>query len=89
MAIMMLWSWGENFRCHKYSITKTRYDWKCWKIITFAPRKGKKPLGVFIDKDSDLLSFPTIYRGKAQADNKDRSTPVHYSTICKSELRSQ
>ena len=40
-------------------------------------------------KDSEFLSFPTIYCGKARADNKDRTTPVHYSTICKWELRSQ
>ena len=30
------------------------------KIITFAPGEGSKPLGIFMDKDSELLSFPTI-----------------------------
>ena len=34
-------------------------------------------------KDSEFLSFPTIYCGKNRADNKDRMTPVHYSTIYK------
>ena len=53
------------------------------KIITFASREGNKPLGIFMDKDSELQSFPTIYCGKTRADNKDRTTPVHYSTICK------
>lgn len=30
-----------------------------------------------------------IHCGKTQADNKDRTTPVHYSTICKWEPISQ
>ena len=34
-------------------------------------------------KDSEFLSFPTIYCGKTRADNKDRMTPVQYSTIYK------
>ena len=58
-------------------------------IITFAPGEGNKPLGIFMDKDSEFLSFPTIYSGKTQPDNKGRTTPVHYSAICKWELRSQ
>ena len=59
------------------------------KITTFAPWEGNNPLGKFMDKDSEFLSFPTKYSGKTQADNKDRTTPVHYSTICKWELISQ
>ena len=31
------------------------------KIITFAPGEGNKPLGILMDKDSEFLSFPTIY----------------------------
>ena len=56
------------------------------KIITFAPGERNKPLGIFMDKDSEFLSFPTIY---CQPGNKGRTTPVHYSTICKWQLRSQ
>ena len=59
------------------------------KIIMFATGEGNKPLGIFMDKDSEFLSFPTIYCGKTRPDNKDRTTPVHYSTICRWELRSQ
>ena len=59
------------------------------KIISFAPGEGNRPLGIFIDKDAEFLSFPTIYCGKRQADNSERLVPVHYSTICKWELRSQ
>ena len=29
------------------------------KIITFAPWEGNKPLGKFVDEDSEFLSFPT------------------------------
>ena len=59
------------------------------KIITFAPGEGNKSLGIFMDKDSVFLSFPTIYCGKNSTDNKDTTTPVHCSTIYKWELRSQ
>ena len=59
------------------------------KIINFAPGEGNKPLGIFMDKQSEFLSFPTIYCGKTRVDNKERTTPVHYSTVCKWQLRSQ
>jgi len=59
------------------------------KIISFAPAEGNRPLGIFIDKDSEFLSFPSIFCGKRRADNSERIVPVHYSTICKWELRSQ
>ena len=53
------------------------------RIISFAPGEGNRPLGVFMDKDSEYLSFPTIYCGKRQADNSERLAPVHHITICK------
>ena len=59
------------------------------KVITFAPGEGNKPLGIFMDKESEFLSLPTIYCGKTQPDYEDRTTHVHYTTICKWELRSQ
>jgi len=58
-------------------------------IISFAPGEGNKPLGIFMDKDSEFLSFPTIFCGKRREDNQDRMVPVHYSTVCKWELRNQ
>ena len=58
-------------------------------IMSFAPAEDNRPLALFIDKDSEFLSFPSIYCGKRRADNNDRLVPVHYSTICKWELRSQ
>ena len=59
------------------------------KIISFAPGEGNKPLGVFMDKDSEYLSFPTIFCGKQRAENNERKVPVSYSTIAKWELRCQ
>ncbi len=38
--------------------------------LNFAPREGNRPLGIFMDKDSEFLSFPAIYCGKL--------VPVHY-----------
>ena len=59
------------------------------RIISFAPGEGNRPLGIFMDKDSEYLSFPSIYCGKRQTENSERRVPVHYSTMCKWELRSK
>ena len=59
------------------------------RIISFAPGEGNRPLGIFMDRDSEYLSFPTIYCGKRQADNSERVVPVRYSTMCRWELRSK
>ena len=58
-------------------------------ILSFAPGEGNKPLGIFMDKDSEFLSFPTIFCGKRRTDNKDRKIPLSYSTVAKWELRCQ
>ena len=47
------------------------------RIISFAPGEGNRPLGIFMDKDSEYLSFPTIYCGKRQADNSERFVPPY------------
>ena len=59
------------------------------RIISFAPGEGNRPLGIFMDKDSEYVSFPSIYYGKHQTENSDRLVPVHYSTMRKWELRSK
>ena len=58
-------------------------------ILSFAPGEGNQPLGLFTDKDSEYLAFPTIFCGKRRVDNEDKPVPVHYSTICKWELRNR
>ena len=56
-------------------------------IINVAPGEGNQPLGIFLDKDSEYLSFPTIYCGMRRSENS--IAKVHYSTICKWELRNR
>ena len=53
----------------------------CDRIISFAPGEGNRPLGLFVDKDSEFLSFPAIYCGKRRADNSERLVLVHYSSL--------
>ena len=53
-----------------------------------APVMNNKPLDLFIDKDCEYLSFLTIFCGERRVDNKGRLVPVHYSTVCKWEMRS-
>ena len=30
------------------------------KVLCFAPGEGNRPLGIFMDRDSEFLAFPTI-----------------------------
>ena len=59
------------------------------RILSFVPGEGNRPLGIFMDNNSEYLSFPTIYYGKRQTDNGERLVTVHYSTMCKWELQSK
>ena len=56
-------------------------------IINVAPGEGNQPLGIFLDKDLEYLSFPTIYCGMRRSENS--ISKVHYSTICKWELQNR
>ena len=42
-----------------------------------------------MDKDSEYLSFPSIFCGKQRCENNERKVPVSYSTVAKWELRCQ
>ena len=57
-------------------------------ILSVAPGEGQRPLSFFKDPDSEYLSFPTLFCGQKRMDNSERHVPVHYSDICKWELRS-
>lgn len=57
------------------------------QILSLAPGENQTPLGLFQDYNSEFMAFPTIYCGQVRPDNSNRSVPVHYSTICKWELR--
>ena len=56
-------------------------------ILNVAPGEGNRPISIFRDKYSEELAYPGIYLGQKRLDNADRITAVHYSEICKSELR--
>ena len=56
-------------------------------ILSVAPGEGNKPLSIFRDQYSEELAYPGIFLGQKRPENKDRLVSVHYSNICKSELR--
>ena len=56
--------------------------------LTFAPGEGQHPISVFYDPDAEYLSFPTIFCGQRRASDEERDSSVHYTEICKYELRS-
>ena len=56
--------------------------------LTFAPGEGQHPISVFHDPDAEYLSFPTIFCGQRRASDKERNSSVHYTEICRYELRS-
>ncbi|XP_071851499.1 uncharacterized protein [Apostichopus japonicus] len=49
-----------------------------------APSEGNRPMGLFQDHQSEILAYPTLFCGQPRNENKVK---VHYSTICKWELR--
>ena len=57
------------------------------RIYSFAPAEGNTPVSVFMDKNSEELSFPTLFCGNARPENSQRTVNVTYGDICKSELR--
>ncbi|XP_053407909.1 uncharacterized protein LOC128559625 [Mercenaria mercenaria] len=44
---------------------------------------------MFQDVNAEFLAFPKIYCGQARESNNARMTQLHYSTICKWELRNK
>lgn len=57
------------------------------QILSVTPGENNIPLSIFLDKYSEFLAFPGIYCGEARPYNSLRLVPLHYSTICKWELR--
>ena len=55
--------------------------------LTFAPGEGQIPVSVFKDENAEYLAFPTIFCGQKRPDNCNQIHKVHYSDICKYELR--
>ena len=44
-------------------------------------------MSIFRDKYSEELAYPGIFLGQRRPENSERAVDVHYSDICKSELR--
>ncbi|XP_060603886.1 uncharacterized protein LOC132756767 [Ruditapes philippinarum] len=57
------------------------------QVVCVAPGENNKPLALFYDTYSEILSFPTIFCGQSRVSNLIRQVPLHYSDICKWELR--
>ena len=57
------------------------------QIYNIAPGEGSVPLSISRDKCSEELAYPGIFVGQKRPENHDRLVDVHYSDICKSELR--
>lgn len=57
------------------------------QILSLAPGKAKPRWDYFRTFFSEFLAFPTIYCGQTRKDNSCRTVPLHFSTICKWELR--
>ena len=58
-------------------------------IISLAPGEGNRPLGLLLDKDSEFLCFPSIYCGERRLERSVTGKLIHYSTICKWDLRNK
>ena len=56
-------------------------------ILNIAPGEGNRPISIFRVKYSEELAYPGVFLGQKRPDNTNRLTNVHYSDICKSELR--
>lgn len=57
------------------------------QVLSVAPGEKNSPIGLFQDYHSEIFSFPTIYCGQSRTENHQRLVPLHYSDICKWELR--
>ena len=56
-------------------------------VLSVAPGKGQRPLSIYKDPNAEYLAFPTLFCGQKRNENTERHVPVHYSDICKWELR--
>ena len=57
------------------------------QIYNIARGEGSVPFSIFRDKYYEELAYPAIFVGQKWLENDNRLVDVHYSDICKSELR--
>ena len=53
-------------------------------IHVVAPAQGNQPVSIFREKHAEQLAFPNIFMGTSRPPTHQ---PVHYSELCKSEIR--
>lgn len=58
-------------------------------VYNVAPGEGSHPLSVFKDAYCEELAFPGIYCGQPRPKISDRTVPLHYSELCKAEVRAE
>ena len=66
-----------------FTSTDILEDNECQHIFNIAPAEGNIPLSIFRDKFSEELAYPGIFLGQ----HRTLCKQIHYSDICKSELR--
>lgn len=81
------WTEDENFNDRISGNMDTCLQACDFRVICVAPGQDSSPISIFQDIYSEILSFPSIFCGKARTENTERIGPLHYSDICKWELR--
>ncbi|CAG2214630.1 unnamed protein product [Mytilus edulis] len=56
-------------------------------VYSFAPAENNQPISIFIEKTAEEQAYPGIFCGQARIPNDQRTVPVSYGEIVKSELR--
>ena len=79
--------WNEVSESHVHNLDTVLQNIDFNQSITFAPGEGNTPISVFQDTDAEYLAFPSIYCGKKPPIS--RRIPIHYSSLCKWELRAR
>ena len=57
------------------------------EIYNVAPGEGNRPMSVFRDQHLEEMAYPGIFLGQKRANEEQRFRTVHYSEVCRSELR--
>ncbi|CAC5418472.1 unnamed protein product [Mytilus coruscus] len=56
-------------------------------VYSFAPAENNQPISIFTEKTDEEQAYPGIFCGQARIPNDQRTVPVSYGEIVKSELR--
>ena len=78
----------QETACGNMDTLLDKADANADSVFVVAPGEGQTPLSIFQDKNAEYLAFPTIFCGQTRKSNDNRERPIHYSDICKAELRS-